>query len=286
MVRKAKTENGKHEDQVVLDATKYRRSSPVMEQTDGDDDDGRVEPVEIIRLVQERVKFRLIGTSPLVLRQMYIKIWGDPDEVQLTDVKKHMTPSQEALASIAVTPEGQPCLSATCFKQAMIHAISHVEKITKKNHSGAFHVVGDVAAVNPLTDTIGSSDGHVRIYGKPKLRSDVGRTQAGGPVPMNRPEFEMWAADLQIEFAPRLISAAHLTNLINIAGFLSGVGDCRVAGKKNFGMRGGQWRIVETPEDEKLFAKIVADAEKLRVKGAIGKRRLVGIDPKGTGLEK
>ncbi len=120
---------------------------------------------------------------------------------------------------------GSPfAMKATCFKCAIVGAVRHADGMKMTNTWGAFHVIGEF--VNIITGE------------DPVMREDVVRLAGPGGVAdlRHRGEFRKWSADLSIRYNARSITPDQLVNLINIAGFSSGVGEWRPERHGQMGM--------------------------------------------------
>jgi len=195
-----------------------------------------------------KATFQIIGISPLVIRKKKEGVFSDNDNPKTP--QKHLAPLQEALSGLYLDERGHCCMKATGIKQAMITAIGLVPKITKKNTSGLWHVIGDtVLNGEPQAN-------YIRVYGMPTYRYDQGQTSQGGPCPMHRIEFQEWVAEITLEYLQSYISVAHIANLLKLGGYVAGCGDCRPDGRKNRGQRGGQWTICASSDEQQMWQRI------------------------------
>ena len=104
------------------------------------------------------------------------------------------------------------------FKAAAVDACSHVEGMTKVAARGAFHIDGDLVA----------------IEGIPVPREDMVRIGMGVADIRYRAEFRTWRVKLTIQYNANVISVEQIVNLFETAGFAIGVGEHRP-------QRDGQW---------------------------------------------
>ncbi len=133
-------------------------------------------------------------------------------------------------------------MKASAFKQGMIAAGRKIEGVTMTELRPIFHVFG-------AKDT---TRNFVKIDGVPEIECEFGEeagvwVRIGGQGPGTgtpdiryRATFKQWSATLYIHFNPDWISEEQLFNLVNIAGFVAGIGEDR-PGKK--GGTGGMYCI-------------------------------------------
>lgn len=120
------------------------------------------------------------------------------------------------LAAIRSGSFGMPAVS---FKSAAVDACSHIEGVTKVQARGAFHIEGDMIAVQ----------------GVPQMREDMVRVGMGTADVRYRAEFREWGARLALRYNARVLSAEQIVNLFNVGGFAIGIGEWRPEKNGSFG---------------------------------------------------
>lgn len=102
---------------------------------------------------------------------------------------------------------------AVAFKAATVSG-GYRANITKDKVSinGAFHILGDF----------------VEITGTPAMNESMVRIGMGTADIRYRGEFPTWEAELPVQYNSGVITAEQLVNLINLGGFVCGVGEWRV----------------------------------------------------------
>lgn len=191
--------------------------------------------IELPRLNIEQLQIRLIGDSPLVvhawsekakemMRQTQQKKakrakeardpWADFCESLYWISDKPVKPTEKDVQKAVF---GFPSIG---FKTAAVDACSHVDGVTKVEARGAFHVDGELVA----------------IEGHPKMREDMVRVGMGTADLRYRGEFFPWSVTLNIRHNANVLSAEQLVNLFNTAGFAIGVGEHRP-------QRDGSWGL-------------------------------------------
>jgi hypothetical protein len=132
-------------------------------------------------------------------------------------------------------PYGFP---AAAFKHASLFACSHVEGVTKVQVKGAFHVLGDlVALIEPLTGK----------PAQPRTQTDPVRIGMGTSSLAYRGVFDTWGAWLSIRYNANVMTAEQIVNLLNTAGFCSGIGEWRPSSPKRPGGH-GMFHVKEAKE--------------------------------------
>ena len=110
------------------------------------------------------------------------------------------------------------------FKRAAVDACSHVDGITKVFARGAFHILTE--------DGKNSTGGLVPLkFSTLRMRQDYVKIGMGSTDLRYRPEFSDWSCKVRIEYNASTISPDQIVNLLNIAGFCSGLGEMRPAQK-------------------------------------------------------
>lgn len=112
---------------------------------------------------------------------------------------------------------GFPCRGV---KAAMVSAShTHVD-LAKTVARGALYIPGEM----------------IKITGKPRMRKDPVRVGMGKPDIRVRAEYPVWSAMVPIRYNADILSPQAVVNLLNIAGFASGLGEWRPQKGGNYGM--------------------------------------------------
>ena len=185
--------------------------------------------VEISNLKLKNMNVGVIGTSPLLTNNM-----SEEDEEQLlrmetkkSRIRKARDTEKEVKDAIYRTEDGKPGILASAFRRAMIDTAKSKHlfstDIDGKLISGAVRVLGGIIPIKYSKMVTNRARG---------IRS--GRTKS--PIIIFRPEFRDWSCILNIQFDESAISADQIINLLNYAGFHTGVGDWRPQRNGIYGM--------------------------------------------------
>jgi len=181
------------------------------------------------------LRILVVGDSKLICHR-----FGEKARKQMEDKQQKKAqvarpvrmPDEEYRASLYPLhgkPDGHYGFPASAFKQASIFACSHVEGVTKVQVKGAFHVLGDlVELLDPLTN----KPAH------PHMQTDPVRIGMGTSSLAYRGVFDTWAAWLEIRYNANVMTAEQIVNLLNTAGFCSGIGEWRPSSPKRPGGHG------------------------------------------------
>ncbi len=131
-------------------------------------------------------------------------------------------PKKEYEASKHLLPDGQLAFPASGFFKGVLDAAIAIPNVTKTGIRRALYVVGEQG-----TDL-------VAIHGKPHMEEGepVRLSGIGNTVTLRyRAIVDKWAATINIEYDADQISVEQVTNLVQRAGFSSGLGDWRPSAK-------------------------------------------------------
>lgn len=162
----------------------------------------------------QQMEITLIGDSPLICHA-----WSDKAKKQMLDkqmkkakgAKEAKDPERDYKESLYEHPEGGFGFPCVAFKAAAVGACRFSDGIKMTEARGAFHVVGELAA----------------IKGKPSMREDMVRIAMGTADIRYRGEFKAWSVKLLISYNADALSPEQIVNLFNLAGFGVGVGEWR-----------------------------------------------------------
>jgi hypothetical protein len=173
--------------------------------------------VQVPRLNIKMMKVQIVGDSPLICNRFSEKVKGDlADRAagKADKAKGKMDAESVYLGTLYEVPgkKGVYGFPASAFKKAMVSACTQLGKLKKTWTRGAFFVMGNI----------------VPIDGKPHMRTDIGRNPTTrGAVVIHRAEFPEWLCELVIRYNADIITPEQIVNLLNWAGFSSGVGEWR-----------------------------------------------------------
>lgn len=209
--------------------------------------------IQVATVQTGTIRVRVIGNTPIVLNRMSEKAKhelllprGRMNAAQKQQNLKH-DPVTEFRASATHLPEGPTLLGidATAFKGSLMTAALDLPG-TKKAQ------IGRLSYVNGR---------YVGIYGLPMLYMAVVRSSDMNRTPDIRTRciIPNWCAEFEVTFIKPHLTPEAICNLLAAAGLYIGVGDGRPEkGKMTF----GQFHIVATDEDEKLYETIVAQGSR------------------------
>lgn len=186
---------------------------------------------------------RVEGTAPLMLHKFSEKMRKQIQEKQTTKdaTKKKREPKDYAAEFNAARyiAEGKKWdgIPAGAFRAAMIRACSRVDGLPMTVAKGAFFLIAqghDVTDSTPL----------IRIEGAVAHDTRPVRLESGVADLRNRPRYDSWACELQVQYDADLLSANDVANLLARAGSQVGVGELRPQGPNSYGGDFGTWRVV------------------------------------------
>lgn len=162
----------------------------------------------------QTVTITVVGDSPLI-----VHAWSAKAKKQMLDKmmrkavgkREAKDPEREYEESLYRHPGGGFGFPSVAFKTAMVSACRFAENVKMTELRGALHVLGDM----------------VKIDGQPSPREDMVKVGMGVADIRYRGEFKQWKATLTIQHNVGVISAEQIANLLNIAGFSTGVGEWR-----------------------------------------------------------
>lgn len=182
----------------------------------------------------------VVGDSELICHRFSAKAKQMILDKQLhvaKQAKPAKDPKQDFLDSLYPVSPGIYGFPTSAFKEAAVSACSHVSGVTKTIAKGAFQILGTLAIV---------LDPHTGKPAAPVMREDTVRIGYGIADIHYRGAFPAWAVRLKIRYNASVISPAELMNLLNTAGFCSGVGEWRPSSPKKSGSH-GMFHVEEAP---------------------------------------
>lgn len=197
-------------------------------------------PVELKRLNQIEVSIRMIGQTPLYFNRMSAKaqrtlLIGGGKKTNAEKKELKHNPEQEFVSSIYThaNPDTLICFPAPGIKGAMATAALETPGVTKSSVQRLVYL----------------PEQKVRIWGIPQLKMDVVRSADMNRTPdiRTRGYLPQWCSEVKIRFIDPTLTVTSVSNLLQNAGMICGIGDFRVEkGKGGFGAFS-----IATPADKK-----------------------------------
>lgn len=208
---------------------------------------GTEEKVADEKVVLEKMDVRtfdviLRGLSPLIVHKFSEKAKKQIEDKQAKKAvkgKEKREPKLEYLAACYVMPGSEAgkegcvyAIKAAAFKCAAVGACRYID-MTMQFAKGAFFIEAEADGLIPLK----FSGTH------PRMHEDAVRIGQGGTLDLRyRPEFAEWSVAVKVRYNATAISAEQIINLLNYAGFHSGVGELRPE-KGNGGGQNGLFEV-------------------------------------------
>jgi len=146
-------------------------------------------------------------------------------ETGKTNKKKYRDFDAEYESCFYYTNDGKHGVPAGAFMAGMLDATTIFDNITKTSVKRSVRVLGDIYELR---------------YKKINHRVDYPRRSGitAAPDERHRPEFEDWETDILIQYDANQTTPERIINLLNQAGFSSGLGDWRPGAPKSSGSHG------------------------------------------------
>lgn len=186
---------------------------------------------------------RVEGTSPLMMNKFSHKAQTMIREKQESEntTKRTRTPKDYAAeynAARYVSNDGWDGVPAATFRNAMISACRMVSGLSMVKAKGLLFV-----KAQGLDSEHGTS--LVRIHGKPVHDTRPVRLESGVADMRNRPRYDSWACDLDVEYDADQLSAQDVANLLARAGAQGGIGEMRPSAPNSNGGEFGLFKVTE-----------------------------------------
>jgi hypothetical protein len=175
----------------------------------------------------DHARITIEGISPLIQHQ-----WSEKAKESLrgkhdgkkTKNREIRNREEEARAATYTTADGLAGVPAMAIKSAIINA-AHKDLGIEKTlvRKGLFIIVSDPGGILAMN------------CDEPTLREDYVRVGMGGTDLRYRPQFDHWSVDIDIEFDTELLQLTDICNLIDRAGFGTGIGEWRPEKGGEFG---------------------------------------------------
>lgn len=193
---------------------------------------------------------RIEGTAPLMTHKFSEKMRKQIEEKQTSKnaTTKKREPKDYAaefnaaryIAKKNGTVGGWDGIPAGAIRSAMIAACRTVDGLPMTRAKGAFFIR---AQGNDVTD----STPLIRIEGKPEHDTRPVRLESGVADLRNRPRYDEWACQMEIEYDSDLVSQNDVANLLARAGAQVGLCEMRPSAPNSFGGDFGTFKVV-TPK--------------------------------------
>ena len=187
------------------------------------------ERIEIDSIASERIQVPIVGTTPLIVHRFSEKAKRKMlDDMQgRKSPKEPKDPQSEYEQAFYKLVDGSYGLPAVAFKSATIGGC----RFYGKNVT--------MASVRQFVFMRGRAgdDGQqlTPITGEPHMREDVVTVGRGGHDLRYRPQFDEWAATLEVDYITSALTRASVLSLINAGGMGVGVGEWRPERSGDFG---------------------------------------------------
>lgn len=180
----------------------------------------------------EEIVVTITGDSPYISHAWSSKAKQKIEAEQTRDkskskLKKDLpprVPEEEYRDAMLLCDDGKtPGIRALAVKCAMINACKFVDGVPSTLAKAAITVLGDVIPMKASA---------------PVMRTDmvnIGAWNNKVTSPRYRPEYATWKATVHIRYWADKLTAEHVLNLLNIAGFTTGLGEWRQEKGGNFG---------------------------------------------------
>lgn len=188
-----------------------------------------VQQIEIVDFKKAVVSFKIVGVTPLIMNKFSQKSLNMILEKQMKKAgkgKEAKNPEELFKESIHWFNDGiRIGFPVSGFKEGMVRASKQLGMIMIDTR-GKFHILADEGDLVEIQSN------------PPKFRQDHVKIGMGTTDVRIRAEFEAgWTTTLKIVYYENSISIEQLAQLINIAGFSSGIGEWRPErGSGSFGL--------------------------------------------------
>jgi hypothetical protein len=192
---------------------------------------------------KQQLSFGIVGTTSLIqhawsekaIRQMAEKQAG-----KKTKNRQARNPKKEYKDAMHLTKQGKHAIPGMAFKNAMIFAAHKDIGIEKTLLRKAMYLICDDEGLLPITAT------------KPALREDMVRVGMGSADIRYRPEFKKWKVKITMIIDADLLQVEDVLNLVDRAGFGSGIGEMRP-------QKGGDYGRFKLDSSVKVICKEATD---------------------------
>lgn len=166
----------------------------------------------------------IVGTSPLIMHAWSEKakeMMRSKQQGRKAGKKEPKDPRAEWNGGRLLNEAGRDCISAMCFKNAIVDTASFIDGITKVQLRGSVFILGDLIPIDFEPDP--KSPDHK----SPHMREDMVRVGMGVADIRYRPEYRNWSCKLRIRHMANVISTQDVITLLATAGLVNGMGERR-----------------------------------------------------------
>lgn len=186
---------------------------------------------------------RIEGISPLMIHNFSEKARKQIEETQTAKdkVKKKREPKDyvaEFNGARYISTAGWDGVNAAALRNAMIGACRMIDGLPMTRAKGLIFIIaqGRDKEGTALVQILGNKAVHDK---RPVRLSD------GGTDMRNRPRYDNWACEFEIQFDADAISATDIANLLARAGSQGGIGELRPSAPKSMGGDFGMFRVTD-----------------------------------------
>ena len=192
------------------------------------------QPIELDRIELHTLSLDVEGITPLITHR-----WSEKAKKEMRDKQAGVTkkkkepkdPQAEYESAFYRLPDGEAGMPATAFKAATVGGARNFESVSMVQVKQGIFVIG----IGP--------EQLVEIVGEPEFTEMPVRIAMGTADLRYRPLFWPWAAHLDIQYNPVVLSANSVVALVD-AGGIGGVGEWRPSAPKSHTGSYGMYRVV------------------------------------------
>lgn len=190
-------------------------------------------PTPNIQLIKVRIK----GTTPIIFHkwsEKAIKMMLDKQKKKANAGKREVRDEKtDYLSTYYYDSEDRVAFKANAIKQAIIGAARQIDGIHMTDLRGALYVVGDIDDLIPVLNDgkevrRKDTEKHARLVKDGGwMRQDMVRLQKGVADIRFRGQLPNWSMEFIIKFNADRFSVEQIMNLLQYAGFSSGLAEWR-----------------------------------------------------------
>ena len=145
-------------------------------------------------------------------------------------------PEEEYEALKYKLPDGRDAIKSAAFQEAAIWTANSLDGLNGKRVKSAMRVLDDLIPILGFRIKGGKivNTPHAEV----RMVRDTGKDAKGGFRLMYRPYYNGWRVRIRVRHRPEMLSSEQIVNLLNHAGFSSGVGAHRPSSPKKSGPHG------------------------------------------------
>ena len=175
----------------------------------------------------EPLRVRLTGERPLLMHSSRLADPLDPITVELdrlTHKRDKTAADHEHVARVEWhgglwLRDNKPCIPAEAIESAFVAA-------AKTRRKGTQAKAGFSCTIAPFVEYDGPAD-LSSLWSDKAFRFRYPTTVNGAKVMRTRPRFPNWQVTVDVEFFPSLLNRKEVLEILEVAGFLKGLGDWR-----------------------------------------------------------